>query len=105
MTSADKQSELEKPAKVYQLNALEAKVDQVLTELKTIKDQTCGVVTCVQLDKFELKMDEKIAEEVKKIHLCYAPLKSNLKWFYRILVVGVIGIISQIIVIYTKIGK
>lgn len=87
------QEELEQPAKVYQLNAVENKVDNALVKLDTLINQTSGLVTKAQ-------MDAAIKEEVDKIHLEYRPLKNNLTKFVWLLVASVLGIIAQAVIIY-----
>lgn len=87
------QQELEKPAKVYQLNAVEAKVDTALSKLDTVITQTSGLVTTAQLNS-------AIEESEKKIHLEYRPIKRSLTKFIWLLVSGLVTIITQAVIIY-----
>lgn len=84
------QDELEQPAKVYQLNAVETKVDQLLSEVKQIAQSINGVVTNTQLEarleKFEKDLKEDIATE-------YGPIK---KGAWVVLAAVVLGIITQV---------
>lgn len=102
MATGKSQSELEQPAKVYQLEALESKVSDALVKLDTIITQTKGVVTQEQLDsaKNELKKhtEEKVKESEKKIHLRYSPMQDNLKWFVRAVIGQGIVIIAGLVV-------
>jgi L-lactate utilization protein LutB len=49
------QDELEQPAKVYQLDAVETKVDQAISKLDTLLEQTSGVVTHKQMEDYVAK--------------------------------------------------
>ena len=104
MTSKS-QTELEQPAKVYQLMATDAKVDQALAMLKTISESVSGVVTESQLNSrlkdFEKNIDDKIADdiknvgeritnEVKAIHLKYGPTYSGIWWVVGVMATGLI---------------
>jgi hypothetical protein len=96
MTGGKKtQQESEQPAKVYQLDALEAKVDVVIGKLDEIRDNTSGMVTQSQLEATKLSLENKIDEEVKKIHLEYRPMKKNITWFTRSIVVQGVAILGQ----------
>lgn len=94
------QDESEQPAKVYQLDAVENKVDQVNEKLDTLLKQTSGLVTVSQLAGSEKAMKEQISEEVEKIHLKYGPMKRNLSWFIKASVVQMLAIIGQAIIIF-----
>lgn len=82
------QQELEQPAKVYQLNAVDSKVDQALKLLGEINKSVTGVVTTGQMeahvktvtDELTKKFDEKLAAEVKAIHLKYSPTYKGIWW-------------------------
>lgn len=87
------QDELEQPAKVYQLDAVESKVDQAIIKLDTLIAQTSSVVTHAQLAA-ELK------EAKKEIHLTYGPMKENLKWFTRAVILEGLAILAQVIIIF-----
>lgn len=82
------QQELEQPAKVYQLNAVDAKVDQALQLLGEINKSVTGVVTVGQMeahvrtvrDELAKEFDTKLATEVKAIHLKYSPTYKGIWW-------------------------
>ncbi len=84
------QGESEQPAKVYQLDAVQTQVDalgrQLNEKMDKILEQTSTLVT-----------EERLKDEVAKIHLKYGPMKSNITWFTRTLVITIIG---QIVVAY-----
>lgn len=94
------QDESEQPAKVYQLDAVENKVDQAITKLDTILNQTSGLVTVSQLSTTERQLKDQIEEEVEKIHLKYGPLKRNVSWFIKVAVVQGLAIIGQAIILF-----
>lgn len=94
------QDESEQPAKVYQLDAVEGKVDQAIVKLNTILDQTSGLVTVTQLSATEKVLKEQIEEEVEKIHLEYGPMKRNITWFIRALVLEGVAIIGQLVLLF-----
>lgn len=83
---ARSQKDSEQPAKVYQLDALESKVDDALSKLNTIITQTSGLVTETQLLAVRKEMEEHVADEVKKIHLVYGPTKRNISWFVKAII-------------------
>lgn len=89
------QAESEQPAKVYQLDAVESKVDRALDLLDTVVRNTSGLVSETRLsqvvDKVNEETDEKIAESEKKIHLEYRPFKTAAYWLAGIVVAGLIG--------------
>lgn len=104
------QEELEQPIKGYQLEAVAKEVldlkkstgkrfDDVDRKLDTLISKNAA--TCEYVDK---KIDEVKTEVYETIDLKYGPRMNNLKWFYRAVVVGVIGIVTQIIIIYAKLG-
>jgi hypothetical protein len=95
MTPKKTQKELEQVVKGYQLDALEVKVDAVLGKLDEIKNNTSGLVSQRQLDDMTLGIDKQIQEEVEKIHLEYKPLKKNITWFVRAMVLEAIAIVGQ----------
>ncbi len=91
------QSELEQPAKVYQLEAVDAKLTTVIEKLNTIANQTAGLVTLAQLDAAIKAQDERVKEAEDKIHLTYGPVKDNLTWFTRTVIIEGIVIMAQLI--------
>jgi len=109
------QDELEQPAKVYQLEAvakdlLELKnstkesFSSVNEKLDMLIAQPIGKIVAEQIEASEKKIKCYIDEEIKKVHLTYRPLKSNLRWFYRVVVVGILGMVCQVALVYMKIG-
>jgi len=88
MTSRSQQ-ESEQPAKVYQLDAVDKKVDSMNEKLDTLLQQTSGLVTTNQLSQTERELREKIKEEVDKVNLEYGPMKRNSDWLFKT-VVGLI---------------
>lgn len=87
------QQELEQPAKMYQLNAVETKVDTALKMLDTIVTQTAGLVTADQLAALKLELENKIAAEIKDVHKEYSPMKKNLGWFVKLVIANVTAIV------------
>lgn len=82
--SSKSQLELEQPAKVYQLDALGDKVDEALRKLDQIVNSVNGVATQAQVEAAVTKVKEEIRadidDEIKKIHLEYAPTKKAAIW-------------------------
>jgi hypothetical protein len=104
------QEELEQPAKVYQLMATDAKVDQALAKLDVLINQTGSLVTLSQLDstkkELEEQFNERLSTEAKNIHLEYGPMKKNLTWFVRLAISGLVGIIIQgILLLWSYFGR
>jgi len=93
------QQELEQPAKVYQLDAVDAKVDQVLAEVKAISQNVNGVITNSQLEARLQQFKEDINNDVD---LKYGPIKNG-AWF----VVGavIIGVVAQVILNLLNLGS
>lgn len=89
------QTESEQPAKVYQLDAVESKVDRALEMLSTVVTNTSGLVSETRLtqvkEEIEKDTDEKIEESEKKIHLEYRPYKTAGIWVVSITVAALIG--------------
>lgn len=104
--------ELEQPAKVYQLDALENKVNDVLNKLDTVITQTSGVVTQEQLNATKKELKEYIDEELRageeRTGLKYDPMQNNLTWFVRLvvgqIVVVVVGAIIAAIAFFNSKG-
>jgi hypothetical protein len=93
------QEELERPAKGYELLAVEAKVDQALTKLDTLITQTNSLVTVAHLDSVKNDMqkdfEERMLASEKSIHQEYGPMKKNLGWFVKLSISAVLGIAVQ----------
>lgn len=102
------QTELEQPAKVYQLDAVERKVEQALDKLDTIVNSVSGVVTnshlearlkeqgiefSNQMNTLEQKMSKSISSEVQKIHLKYNPTYKGIWWVVGTLATCLIGLL------------
>lgn len=89
------QAESEQPAKVYQLDAVESKVDRALDMLDTVVRNTSGLVSETRLaqalEKVDEETNEKIIESEKKIHLEYRPFKTAAYWLAGIVVAALIG--------------
>lgn len=92
------QVESEQPAKVYQLDAVEGKVDSANGKLDAILEQTSSLVTRKELDIFKDEIKKDIKDEVDKIHLKYGPTKRNLIWLTRGVIMAVIGLVIQLII-------
>lgn len=109
------QEESEQPAKVYQLDALNDKVDtltkqtenefnKIQESLKTLLLKSETQVTPQQLNDNILALDKKfqtaLDDEVKKIHLEYRPVKKNIGktlWLVAGIVATVIGQLIMIL--------
>lgn len=95
------QAELEAPAKVYQLDALDTKVSDALKKLDTILDGISGVATTEYVDaKIKVAKDDIIKDlkqyvddENEKIHLEYRPIKKGALWFAGVIVVAMVGVV------------
>lgn len=89
------QEELERPAKVYQVLAVETKVDQALLKLDEIVKSVNGVTTVAQveamIEKAKADIKEDIDNEIKKIHLHYGPTKGAAIWVLCVVVAALIG--------------
>jgi len=99
------QTESEQPAKVYQLDAVMVKVTEVNNKLDTLLQQTSGLVTTSQLSGTEQNINEKIKEEVEKIHLEYGPLKRNMNWLFRTIAGEAIIIVGEAIIMYIALKR
>lgn len=99
------QNESEQPAKVYQLDAVEAKVNAANEKLDRLLQQTSGLVSESQLTATQKELEDRIGEEVKKIHLQYGPMKQNISWFIKALAVEGIAIVGQAIIIWVIAAK
>lgn len=107
------QAELESPAKVYQLDAVDSKVETVLQKLDEVLSNTKGVATVSDVtaatDKALSEAKEYTNDEISKVHLTYGPMKNNLAWFTRLVlgqgVVIVIQLISMGIIAYLSLRR
>lgn len=104
------QIESEAPAKVYQLDALDSKLDSYQLEtnekLDTLLNQTKGVITIDQahamIKESEIEVRKWVESEVQKIHLEYGPTKKGAWWVGGVIVTAVIG--QFIILIFKPFG-
>lgn len=85
------QNESEQPAKVYQLDAVDSKVEQALGMLNKVLEQTSGLATQAELIALEKSIREYVDDEVKKVHLEYGPMKKNATWFVRLVIGAIVG--------------
>lgn len=110
--STKEQEELEQPVKGYQLKEVsddlkdlkdftKAGFDELKTTLTEILAQTRGLVTQKQLDdhckEAEASVDKKIKELEKKISLKYDPMKNQLRWASRAIVMAMITIVAELV--------
>jgi hypothetical protein len=87
------QQESEQPAKVYQLDAVESKVDAALNKLDTVITQTRGLVTETQLSAVKKEMEEYVDSEISKVHLEYRPTKRNAAWLVKLVIGQIVTLI------------
>jgi hypothetical protein len=100
---AKTQTELESPAKVYQLIAIETKVDSLFEVVKKIEANTTGVATVGYVagaiekveDELRKYIDKEISDTVVNIHAKYEPMQKEHEWV-KYTVIG--GIALQLIV-------
>lgn len=101
---AKSQKESEQPAKVYQLDAVEAKVDDALKKLDIIVTQTSGVVSQTQLHDAikEVKeyTDNEIADAKQSVLDKFTPMQKAINKFVWLIVGGVVAVITQAVIIY-----
>ncbi len=93
------QAESEQLVKTYQLDAVEGKVDTVLTQLKTIVAQTAGLATIAQLEAARADFKEKTDEAVKDIHKEYRSKFERTEWLYKVVVGEAIALLASAIVV------
>lgn len=95
------QQESEAPAKVYQLDAVDKKVDDALTKLDTIIRSIDGVATVNYVDTaiktakedITIEVKELVKNEVKIINTEYRPIKKGALWFAGIIVTAMVGVV------------
>lgn len=95
------QQESEQPAKVYQLDAVNEKVSNLIdistkmtAQMEKILDQTNGLVTQSQLMGLEKDFEDKLQNHKKEVDLKYGPMKRNAS---RLLWIIISAIVAQII--------
>ncbi len=103
--SARSQEESEQPAKVYQLDAVDFKVNQINDKLDKLLEQTSGLVTPSQLKAVEDSIKAYVDDEVEKVHLEYGPLKRNVTWLLRTMIGALVGIVLQAVAMYFLVKK
>lgn len=89
------QDEKERAAKVYQVDAVESRVKAVETFLSTIDIKMDRILDNQVTSK---QLEEKLETAIREIHLEYGPLKSNITWFTRAVILEGLVIAGQIIV-------
>lgn len=85
------QQESEQPAKVYQLDAVDAKVDAINGKIDKLLEQTSGLVTTGQLSQAEKAVKEYVTDEIQKVHLEYRPFKRNASWLVKLVIGQIIA--------------
>lgn len=114
MTTKKTQEESEQPAKVYQLDALTDKFNnlsdqmksgfgQINTSVNALLVKSESQVTPQQLTDniaaLKKNFEETLDNEVKKVHLEYKPLKDNNKWFIRFICTQAVIMVGQLVFI------
>lgn len=116
MASKKSQDELEATAKVYQLAALETKIEalseqvqRMNTSMDTLVRTSQTQITPEQLGSSlagqKTLIDAQIREEIEKIHLEYRPLKKNVQWVLRAIGLQVLATLGTIFILYAFGGK
>lgn len=98
------QQESEQGVKVYQLDAVESKVDSIQSDVKLLLIQTSTFVTASQLEANRLEAIKYADNIAKEVDLKYEPMKKNLTWFTRTTIGLAIGVVVQGIVLFAKLG-
>lgn len=78
------QEELEKPAKVHQIEALRSDVKSIAKTLEEIKQQTKGVVSFDVMEKY---VDKRIEEKTKHLNE-HKTTTTKLGWALLLLIIG-----------------
>lgn len=95
------QTELEQPAKNYQLKAVEAELKHISEKINVVINQTNGLATTVALEEAQKDMKDYVDNKVELVHSEYGPLKRNVTWFTKTLIGAVIGqVVSLGIIAY-----
>ncbi len=109
VTSRKSQTELEQPAKVYQLDAVDKKVDDAIGLLNEILAQTKGVATHADLATVKedviKEMKEWTKDEIKKVHLEYSPTKKAAWWFAAVIISMMLAQFLALYIMWTTGGK
>lgn len=101
------QDELELPAKVYQLVGIEDRLEGLTAEVKslreTIVNNSNNQVTSKQFEDSLLAIrsafEEKLKDEIGKVHLKYGPIERNNRWFLRAIGLEAIIVFAQVVFI------
>lgn len=94
------QKELEQTVKGYQIQPLVSELKSVNKKVDTILGLTSGLVTQAQLENSEARNKAYTDDEIEKVHLEYGPMKRNIDWMTKALVVEGIAIVGQVIIGY-----
>ena len=98
------QVELESPAKVYQLDAVDAKVDRALELLSTISQQTAGVVSQTQLQEVKKELvqyvDDEVLDAKNSVIEKFSPMQKALNKFVWLVVGGIVAVVTQAVIIF-----
>lgn len=121
MAAKKSQRESEQAAKVYQLDAIQSRVDAIEKQmtkgfdtvqesLKALLLKSNSQVTPQQLadniTALKSTLEEAIADTEEKIHLEYGPIKENNKWLIRAIATQGIIILGQVLfMLYVTGGK
>ena len=101
MSNKRSQTELERPAKVYEIMALETQIkslnDQIQrmnTSMDTLISNSKGQIRpeelASNLSALRITFENQLAEEVEKIHLEYSPIKrANSKFLWMLVAAGI----------------
>lgn len=97
----EEQKMLERPVKGYQLRELTNVVnefkDDVGNKLSEILNNVKGVATTADLEEAKAQLrkefDEKLADEIRAIHLKYSPTYKGIWWVVAAIGAGLIGIL------------
>lgn len=89
------QDEKERAAKVYQVDAVESRVKAVETFLSTLDIKMDRLLDNQVTSK---QLEEKLETAIREIHLEYGPMKNNITWFTRAVILEGLVIAGQIIV-------
>jgi len=87
------QQESEQPAKVYQLDAVDSKVDTINDKLDKLLEQTSGLVTTSQLSHSEKEIKEYVDDVIDKVHLEYRPFKRNASWLVKLVIGQIVTLV------------
>lgn len=88
--------QLSQPVNGYAMLAMTREIRTLNSTMSLVVEQTKSVVTPDQLVKTETELkkhlEERLIEEIAKVHLEYRPIKKGALWFAGIIVVALVGI-------------